>query len=59
MGGKTSKIDLSNLDTMQVADLRAELLKRGLDAEGEKDVLIERLRAHLAEPKNGGGGDGK
>ena len=59
MGGKTSKMDLSNLDKMEVAGLQSELQKRGLDTEGGKHVLIERLKAHLEEPENGGGGDGK
>lgn len=39
---------------MKVPQLKAELVARGLDTKGIKSLLIERLKAHIAEEQERG-----
>lgn len=46
-----SDLNASAIKKMKVTDLRAELTKRGLDAKGLKQVLIDRLMAAIEDDK--------
>lgn len=54
--GKASvdQLDISNLSSLKVTDLKEELKKRGQSVSGKKAVLIDRLSAILVEEGNGG-----
>ena len=47
----------SKLKALKVAELRAICMDYGLDATGDKPVLMERVRTHKLAAGGGGGGD--
>lgn len=45
---------ISLVDSLETGDLRARLQKAGLDSEGERDALEERLLNHLQDEREAG-----
>ena len=57
-GGNGDGGDALNVESMKVAELKDELLRRGISAIGKKDALQQRLRDAIDEEASGSEGSG-